>query len=194
MMGLSNVPFREASRGRISKMSTPSIFPRISRRSRPVDCSRSVGTEPGAAPGPTRSSSVLMSVLADLLASMALGASVVRAIAIFRDDGLGFRYHLGQARMIMADWRRGQLVPAKVFIFWPTLAWGSTFLASPVEIALGGQLGWASSDVAGGREERLPRDGSGMMEVHLTADDGGGKAAADDGRDGSTSGDGHGGS
>lgn len=36
---------------------------------------------------------------------MALEASVVGAIAIFRDDGLGFRHHLGQARMIMADWR-----------------------------------------------------------------------------------------
>ena len=48
-------PFREESRGRMSKMSTLSILPRISRRSRPVDCSISVGTVPGFAPGPTRS-------------------------------------------------------------------------------------------------------------------------------------------
>lgn len=56
------LPLREASSGRMSKMSTPSILPRISRRSRPVACSRSVGTVPGAAPGPKRSSSVLISV------------------------------------------------------------------------------------------------------------------------------------
>jgi hypothetical protein len=46
----------------MSKTSTPSIFPRISRRSRPVACSKSVGTVPGAAPGPIRSSSVLISI------------------------------------------------------------------------------------------------------------------------------------
>ena len=56
------IPLREASRGRISKTSTPSVLPRISRRSRPVACSRSVGTVPGWAPGPIRSSSVLTSV------------------------------------------------------------------------------------------------------------------------------------
>lgn len=44
------------------KTSTPSILPRISRRSRPVACSRSVGTVPGLAPGPMRSSAVLTSV------------------------------------------------------------------------------------------------------------------------------------
>lgn len=62
-MGSFMVPFREASRGDMSKMSTPSIFPRISRRSIPVDCSRSVGMVPGWAPGPTRSSTVLISVV-----------------------------------------------------------------------------------------------------------------------------------
>lgn len=56
------LPLREASRGFMSKTSTPSILPRISRRSRPVACSRSVGTVPGAAPGPKRSSLVLISV------------------------------------------------------------------------------------------------------------------------------------
>ena len=45
----------------MSKISMPCIFPRISRRSRPVDCSRSVGTVPGFAPGALRSSSVLIS-------------------------------------------------------------------------------------------------------------------------------------
>lgn len=44
------VPFLLASRGLRSKTSTPCIFPRISRRSRPVACSRSVGMVPGAAP------------------------------------------------------------------------------------------------------------------------------------------------
>ena len=41
------VPFLLASRGLMSKISTPCIFPRISRRSRPVACSRSVGMVPG---------------------------------------------------------------------------------------------------------------------------------------------------
>ena len=44
------VPFLLASSGLRSKMSTPCIFPRISRRSRPVACSMSVGMVPGAAP------------------------------------------------------------------------------------------------------------------------------------------------
>jgi hypothetical protein len=57
-----NIPRRLASSGLMSKMSTPCIFPRSSRRSRPVDCSRSVGTVPGCAPGAKRSASVLMSV------------------------------------------------------------------------------------------------------------------------------------
>lgn len=63
LMGSSIVPSRLESRGRMSKMSTPSIFPRISRRSRPVACSRSVGTVPGSAPGPKRSSSPLTSII-----------------------------------------------------------------------------------------------------------------------------------
>lgn len=46
----------------MSKTSTPCILPRISKRSRPVDWSRSVGTVPGSAPGGRRSSSVLTSV------------------------------------------------------------------------------------------------------------------------------------
>lgn len=57
-----DVPRRLASRGFMSKISMPCIFPRISRRSRPVDCSRSVGTVPGFAPGARRSSSVLISI------------------------------------------------------------------------------------------------------------------------------------
>jgi len=59
------LPRREASSGRMSKMSTPSILPRISRRSKPVACSTSVGTVPGGAPGPVRSSTVLISVGGD---------------------------------------------------------------------------------------------------------------------------------
>lgn len=74
-MGSFRVPFREASRGRMSKISTPSILPRISRRSTPVDCSRSVGTVPGWAPGPTRSSMVLTSAVAHQSAGVPLAAS-----------------------------------------------------------------------------------------------------------------------
>lgn len=55
------VPTRSEGRGLMSKMSIPCIFPRISRRSRPVACSRSVGTVPGSAPGGNRSSGPLIS-------------------------------------------------------------------------------------------------------------------------------------
>lgn len=60
---LSDVPRRLASNGLMSKMSMPCIFPRISRRSRPVACSASVGMVPGFAPGAKRSASVLISVV-----------------------------------------------------------------------------------------------------------------------------------
>ena len=55
------VPFLLASRGLMSKISTPCIFPRISRRSRPVACSRSVGMVPGLAPSGRRSASQVIS-------------------------------------------------------------------------------------------------------------------------------------
>lgn len=45
-----SLPVRLESRGLMSKMSTPSIFPKISRRSRPVACSKSVAMVPDAAP------------------------------------------------------------------------------------------------------------------------------------------------
>jgi hypothetical protein len=57
-----DIPRRLASNGLISKMSIPCIFPRISRRSRPVACSASVGTVPGCAPGGRRSASLLISI------------------------------------------------------------------------------------------------------------------------------------
>ena len=57
----ASVPFRLESNGLMSKTSMPCIFPRISRRSRPVDWLRSVGTVPGSAPGGRRSSIVLTS-------------------------------------------------------------------------------------------------------------------------------------
>lgn len=57
-----NIPFLEASRGLMSKMSMPCILPISSRRSIPVAWSTSVGTVPGLAPGGMRSSSVLSSV------------------------------------------------------------------------------------------------------------------------------------
>ena len=60
---VGDIPRRLASRGLMSKMSTPCIFPRISRRSRPVDCSASVGTVPGLAPSGMRSSMDLISVV-----------------------------------------------------------------------------------------------------------------------------------
>ena len=58
-----DIPTRSDGSGLISKISMPCIFPRISRRSRPVACSKSVGIVPGAAPGGSRSSSVLISVV-----------------------------------------------------------------------------------------------------------------------------------
>lgn len=58
-----SVPLRDASRGLMSKTSIPCILPRISNRSRPVDCSRSVGTVPGAPPGGRRSAALLISVV-----------------------------------------------------------------------------------------------------------------------------------
>lgn len=56
------VPRRDASNGAMSKMSTPCIFPKISKRSKPVACSRSVGMVPDGAPGGRRSASLLISV------------------------------------------------------------------------------------------------------------------------------------
>jgi len=58
-----NAPLREASKGFMSKISMPCIFPKISNRSNPVACSRSVGMVPGAAPGGRRSASLLISAL-----------------------------------------------------------------------------------------------------------------------------------
>jgi hypothetical protein len=57
-----SIPLRDASKGFMSKISMPCIFPRISNRSKPVACSRSVGTVPVAAPGGIRSCSLLISV------------------------------------------------------------------------------------------------------------------------------------
>lgn len=63
-----NLPFLLASSGLMSKISTPCIFPRISRRSRPVDCSRSVGMVPGLPPSGMRSCSPVISRVGILLA------------------------------------------------------------------------------------------------------------------------------
>ena len=61
--GGENVPSLEASKGFISKTSIPCILPRISNRSNPVACSRSVGMVPTFAPGPKRSAGVFTSVI-----------------------------------------------------------------------------------------------------------------------------------
>lgn len=61
--GSSIVPTRSDGRGLMSKISMPCIFPRISKRSRPVACSRSVGMVPGSAPGGSKSSSLLISIV-----------------------------------------------------------------------------------------------------------------------------------
>ena len=67
------VPFLLASSGLRSKMSTPCIFPRISRRSRPVACSMSVGMVPGAAPPEgRRSCSLVISAVGVVLAGETL--------------------------------------------------------------------------------------------------------------------------
>ena len=49
----------------MSNMSMPCIFPKISKRSRPVACSRSVGIVPGAAPGGRRSDSAWISIVSN---------------------------------------------------------------------------------------------------------------------------------
>lgn len=61
LLSTIHLPTLSAGRGLMSKISMPCIFPRISRRSRPVACSRSVGMLPGAAPGGRRSSCDLIS-------------------------------------------------------------------------------------------------------------------------------------
>lgn len=63
LVGEYDAPFLSDGNGFMSKMSMPCILPRISRRSRPVAWSRSVGMVPGGAPGGRRSSSVLISVV-----------------------------------------------------------------------------------------------------------------------------------
>jgi hypothetical protein len=62
VLTVPSLPLREASRGFISKISTPCIFPKISNRSNPVACSRSLGTVPTGAPGGMRSVSLWISV------------------------------------------------------------------------------------------------------------------------------------
>lgn len=51
-MGFLTVPKWVILRGSTSKSSLPSNLANNSARSKPVDCSISVGTWPGAAPGP----------------------------------------------------------------------------------------------------------------------------------------------
>lgn len=62
-VGGNDAPFLSDGNGFMSKISTPCILPRISRRSRPVAWSKSVGIVPTGAPGGRRSSSVLISVV-----------------------------------------------------------------------------------------------------------------------------------
>ena len=47
MIGLAMVPFLEESKGSVSKTSIPSNLPNNSNLSKPVACSKSVGTSPG---------------------------------------------------------------------------------------------------------------------------------------------------
>jgi hypothetical protein len=68
-----DVPFRSLGNGLISKISIPCILPKISNRSRPVACSRSVGTVPGLAPGPNRSSGPLTSIHGHIHVSLLTG-------------------------------------------------------------------------------------------------------------------------
>lgn len=80
---VNSSPLRDASSGLMSKTSIPCIFPRISKRSRPVACSRSVGTVPGRAPGGRRSASVLISTMQSAPFS---SAHVTRGIAHHRSS------------------------------------------------------------------------------------------------------------
>ena len=64
-------------------MSTPCIFPKISRRSKPVACSRSVGTVPGSAPGGSKSCSVLISMLWSAFCCLSLVSAHHRMVSAF---------------------------------------------------------------------------------------------------------------
>lgn len=162
MMGSFRVPFREASRGRMSKISTPSIFPRISRRSIPVDCSRSVGTVPGLAPGPTRSSIVLTSSDGKLVSALVGwgGGGKFDAIGPWKgfitSQLLHGLFGLDSGRVLLCGVAKGV----------------SRWSIRPLKL-------WqASCQLRAGT---------------LTAEEGGRKRAAHDGRDGGAAGNGHGG-
>lgn len=82
------VPRLEASRGAISKISTPFIFPKISNRSRPVACSRSVGMLPIEAPVGRRSASFFISTFqrprsAQFLDSLPLSSHSIQRLLLF---------------------------------------------------------------------------------------------------------------
>ena len=80
------LPFRDASSGFMSKTSTPCILPRISRRSRPVAWSRSVGMVPTAPPDGIRSSSVLISATSLSQCIVSCGPIETRILLHHRGD------------------------------------------------------------------------------------------------------------
>ena len=105
-----NGPLRDESRGFMSKMSTPCILPKISNRSRPVACSRSVGMVPGGAPGPRRSSDVWISVYPHTYISM--GTFPLTTASLPQSYDHQHTFELLDLRPDRAGtWRRGIGVP-----------------------------------------------------------------------------------
>ncbi len=174
------VPLLEASNGFMSKISTPCILPRISRRSSPVAWSRSVGTVPGAAPGGRRSASVLIS--GRRRQPCRLPSAQVRDY-----DALHCIASMIPRRKTAKELRRHgavEHIPSKGIIFgstWPGLGSPESLVAYPVRtrdvsvfVGLYEQESWYLNVPRGG--------GSRIVEWFLTPDDGGCDGAPCNGR------------
>jgi hypothetical protein len=99
-------PVLLASRGFMSKTSMPCIFPRISRRSRPVAWSISVGTVPGWAPVGIRSCSSTISNFAQREQRQSIGSGMQRwELGRHTLEGLDFVGVLAGLRVaVLVDW------------------------------------------------------------------------------------------
>lgn len=84
-----HIPSLSEGNGFISNMSMPCIFPKISKRSRPVACSRSVGMVPGAAPGGRRSDSDLISAFRNLVSHACIRRPPRQHLGGSKPDKLG---------------------------------------------------------------------------------------------------------
>lgn len=113
-IGKNHIPLRDASSGVMSKISIPSIFPRISRRSRPVACSMSVGMVPGAEPGPIRSASVLI--------------SNVKISSQHQDPGNAIKFPLGPSTLLAMTF----VVLVVITVLMTTGLWRALVKSNPV--------------------------------------------------------------